>query len=91
MSADWKYFWNYNACSWYFFYNPLIKSQWIVPFIQGYVGMARIEPVPDKRLEVLFISWRRCTRAGTWFNARGIDSDGNVANFVETEIIISEL
>ncbi|KAK0748231.1 SacI homology domain-containing protein [Apiosordaria backusii] len=26
-----------------------------------------------------------CKRAGTRFNARGIDDDGNVANFVETE------
>ena len=27
--------------------------------------------------------------AGTRFNARGIDEDGNVANFVETEVIIN--
>lgn len=31
-------------------------------------------------------SWRR---AGTRFNARGVDDDGNVANFVETETILS--
>ncbi|CAD0018039.1 unnamed protein product [Aureobasidium pullulans] len=30
-----------------------------------------------------------CRRAGTRFNARGIDDDGNVANFVETEVIFS--
>lgn len=29
-----------------------------------------------------------CKRAGTRFNARGIDDDGNVANFVETETIL---
>lgn len=28
-----------------------------------------------------------CRRAGTRFNARGIDDDGNVANFVETETV----
>ncbi|KAF2720653.1 hypothetical protein K431DRAFT_285567 [Polychaeton citri CBS 116435] len=33
------------------------------------------------------ISRLSCKRAGTRFNARGIDDDGNVANFVETETI----
>ncbi|KAJ2903152.1 uncharacterized protein MKZ38_010284 [Zalerion maritima] len=33
------------------------------------------------------ISRLSCMRAGTRFNARGIDDDGNVANFVETETI----
>ncbi|KAF8463265.1 SacI homology domain-containing protein [Kalaharituber pfeilii] len=34
------------------------------------------------------ISRLSCKRAGTRFNARGIDDEGNVANFVETETII---
>lgn len=34
------------------------------------------------------ISRLSCRRAGTRFNARGIDDEGNVANFVETETII---
>jgi hypothetical protein len=29
-----------------------------------------------------------CLRAGTRFNTRGIDDDGNVANNVETEVLI---
>lgn len=33
------------------------------------------------------ISRLSCRRVGTRFNARGIDDDGNVANFVETETI----
>ncbi|KAF2176670.1 hypothetical protein K469DRAFT_645357 [Zopfia rhizophila CBS 207.26] len=33
------------------------------------------------------ISRLSCRRAGTRFNARGIDDDGNVANFVETETV----
>lgn len=33
------------------------------------------------------ISRLSCRRAGTRFNSRGIDDDGNVANFVETETI----
>ena len=34
------------------------------------------------------ISRLSCRRAGTRFNARGIDDDGNVANFVESEILL---
>lgn len=34
------------------------------------------------------ISRLSCKRAGTRFNARGIDDGGNVANFVETEVLI---
>lgn len=33
------------------------------------------------------ISRLSCRRAGTRFNSRGIDDDGNVANFVESETI----
>ena len=33
------------------------------------------------------ISRLSCMRAGTRFNARGIDDDGHVANFVESEVI----
>lgn len=32
-------------------------------------------------------SWKR---AGTRFNVRGVDDDGNVANFVETELILND-
>lgn len=35
------------------------------------------------------ISRLSCKRAGTRFNARGVDDDGNVANFVETETIFA--
>lgn len=34
------------------------------------------------------ISRLSCRRAGTRFNSRGIDDDGHVANFVETETVV---
>jgi hypothetical protein len=34
------------------------------------------------------VSRLSCLRAGTRFNARGMDDDGNVANFVETETVL---
>ena len=37
---------------------------------------------------ITLISRLSCRRAGTRFNARGIDDDGNVANYVETETIL---
>ncbi|KAK7550750.1 SacI homology domain-containing protein [Phyllosticta citricarpa] len=37
--------------------------------------------------QMTLISRLSCRRAGTRFNARGMDDDGNVANFVETETI----
>jgi len=42
-----------------------------------------------KDLNLVLISRRRFGMAGTRFNARGLDDQGNVANFVETEIILN--
>ena len=33
MLADKRYFWNYNMTAPYFYFNPSITSNWIVPFI----------------------------------------------------------
>ena len=41
-----------------------------------------------KELEMLLISRRRYAMAGTRYNARGLDDDGNVANYVETEMLL---
>ncbi|PFH32959.1 hypothetical protein BESB_081580 [Besnoitia besnoiti] len=38
-----------------------------------------------RSLELLLICRRSCRRGGTRYNARGIDDDGNVANFAESE------
>ena len=40
-------------------------------------------------LKLTLLSRRRSGMAGTRFNARGIDEDGNVANFVESEVMIN--
>lgn len=61
-------------------------------------GFAKTVPVPASSSPARFsktgqpsnmtvISRLSCRRAGTRFNARGIDDDGNVANFVETETV----
>lgn len=52
---------------------------------------AHISPARESRTgapsSLTLISRLSCRRAGTRFNARGIDDDGNVANFVETETL----
>jgi hypothetical protein len=56
-----------------------ITVPWVAaPFRNGRSGMASALSI---------ISRLSCRRAGTRFNARGIDDDGNVANFVESETV----
>jgi hypothetical protein len=56
----------------------------LLPVIQGFVGSTSW---PDNALAL--ISRLSCKRAGARFRTRGIDDDGNVANFVETETILT--
>ena len=47
------------------------------------------EKFDGRVLELLLISRRRFAMSGSRFNARGIDDNSNVANFVETELIVT--
>lgn len=70
----------------------------LVSAIQGYVNTyeLKLPPLPDHEdpqpkpinLWISVISRLGSRRAGTRFNTRGIDDNGNVANFVETETLI---
>lgn len=63
--------------------------------IQGYVGVFTV-PAPAPSVQGLpsvvtvglisRLSWKR---AGTRFNTRGVDDDGNVANFVEVRLCLN--
>ncbi|CAG8622154.1 10250_t:CDS:2, partial [Dentiscutata heterogama] len=59
----------------------------LVLAIQGYVGIQETR-IDSSKVTLSLISKLSCKRAGTRFNTRGIDDDGNVANFVETETIL---
>ncbi|CAG8655967.1 30604_t:CDS:10, partial [Racocetra persica] len=59
----------------------------LVLAIQGYVGMEDTI-IGSSSVSLSLISKLSCKRAGTRFNIRGLDDDGNVANFVETETIL---
>lgn len=67
----------------------------IIPVIQGFCGSLPVSTGQwgnDGRLEVAALglisrlSWKR---AGARFRTRGIDDDGQVANFAETELILA--
>ncbi|KAI9831266.1 MAG: inositol polyphosphate 5-phosphatase [Phylliscum demangeonii] len=59
-------------------------------FAMSIVVPAHSSPVRQRAglpSNLTLISRLSCRRAGTRFNARGIDDDGNVANFVESETL----
>jgi len=63
--------------------------------IRGFASTMAVNPPMSKSGQsrsslpcyLTLLSRLSCRRAGTRFNARGIDDDGNVANFVETETV----
>ncbi|PWY77149.1 SacI domain and endonuclease/exonuclease/phosphatase family protein [Aspergillus sclerotioniger CBS 115572] len=74
----------------------LDSSQILTCVIRGFCGTltipasAQVLPSARTRLpaSLTVISRQSSRRAGTRFNSRGIDDDGHVANFVETETIL---
>ncbi|CAD8204811.1 unnamed protein product [Paramecium octaurelia] len=80
-----KFLWNLNLIR-----NHLkqqIDRKWLTNIIQGFINYFYLY-INGKKLDFYLMSRRSSKRAGTRYNARGIDDDGNVANFVETEQII---
>lgn len=74
----------------------LDASQLLTCVIRGYASTLKlpvtIPILPQVRTNfpssLTIISRQSSRRAGTRFNSRGIDDDGHVANFVETEIVL---
>ncbi|CAJ0596175.1 unnamed protein product [Cylicocyclus nassatus] len=69
-----------------------LAKKWAVPIIQGSVRSDTLtvtdDPEMHTSLGITLISRRSVHRAGMRYLRRGIDSDSNVANFVETELIL---
>ena len=55
--------------------------------IRGFIGFSQLT-IADHALGLTVISRVASSRAGTRFFSRGIDDDGNVSNFVESETIL---
>ncbi|KAI8608948.1 Endonuclease/exonuclease/phosphatase [Chytriomyces sp. MP71] len=62
----------------------LDASHMLIQAIQGFAGVQPVNP----RLNLSIVSRLSCRNAGTRFNARGIDDEGECGNFVETEFAL---
>ncbi|UJR10843.1 hypothetical protein I4U23_015031 [Adineta vaga] len=88
--ADDRFFWNRQML------NELIKqadrehfdTRWIQPIIMGYLNECNFQVNDGTNAQLILISRRNRHRAGVRMHCRGIDEDGNVANYVETEQIL---
>lgn len=62
----------------------------LLALIQGFVGSHNVRLLnrAGTLCQLALVSRLSCRRAGTRFFTRGIDDDGSVANFVETELIL---
>lgn len=81
-NADKKYFWNFNM------YKRLnLQKSWAVVLICGYVSSA-VQILHDSEIQLTLLSRRSVNHAGTRYITRGIDDDGHVANYCETEQIL---
>jgi hypothetical protein len=94
--ADDRFFWNRPLL------QPLVEAgadEWVLPVMSAYVQAVRnvswTEGEREGRREggreggtLVLISRRSCRRQGRRFVKRGIDSEGDVANFVETEQLL---
>lgn len=81
---DARFFWNQYLS------EELIAagaSAFVTPTIYGYFKSHTTEFKGHQKLDFALLTRRSWTRAGTRYFRRGIDEDGNVANFNETEQI----
>ena len=63
-------------------------SPFMLPIVLGFVSINRAR-LNGRFVDFSLISRRSCLNAGTRYNVRGSNPDGDVANFVETEQIVS--
>ena len=84
LRAEHRFFWNAHLAQELISSNALDA---VVPVISGFV---RIEGVKlgEHYLEFAVVSRRDHRRAGMRFTTRGLDGDGNAANFAETEQVV---
>ncbi|CAO3700705.1 unnamed protein product [Rhizopus stolonifer] len=62
-------------------------DEWIVPVVQGTIQIESCD-IDGYKFEFILISRRSKERAGMRYQRRGINENGQVANFVETEQVV---
>jgi phosphatidylinositol-bisphosphatase len=78
LASESMYFWNEELLS--IFKRHKLPPCWRIPVVQGFVG-----EINGHDYTYLNVSRRSKFMGGTRFNSRGIDHEGNVANYVESE------
>ncbi len=68
--------------------NTPTISQWTIPVIRGFVLIKNVVLNDGKSFKFSLISRLSHKRVGTRYFTRGIDSEGNAANYAETEQVI---
>lgn len=87
-SAERKFFWNFNLYKKFVTTEKKVISKiWMVVMICGYVGITE-QILGNTLVNLCLISRRSIYHAGTRYNTRGIDDEGHVANFCESEQIV---
>ncbi|KAL4063987.1 SacI homology domain-containing protein [Scleroderma yunnanense] len=85
-----RYVWNFHMLSAPFKDDaPRDGHAWLVPLIHGHVDQAKLN-VLSRVVFVTLIARRSRHYAGARYLTRGVNEEGNVANEVETEQIVSE-
>lgn len=84
-TADPSFLWNRFIA---FRLEKMGISSWVAPLILGFVGSFD-GLINEKAVKLTLISRRGADRPGLRYTVRGADIKGHVANFVETEQIVS--
>lgn len=84
-----EFFWNRNLLADLLNSDENLPSEWTLRIIHGYFDQRQLTYDDTSQLHITLISRRSVHRAGVRYLRRGVDSAGFVANFVETEMIIS--
>ncbi|CAK8692974.1 unnamed protein product [Clavelina lepadiformis] len=82
-----QFLWNRNLLT-YFMLRGIESKIWFLDIICGGVEIRTIY-VGAQQARAGIINRLSCERVGTRYNVRGVDHSGNVANYVESEQIIS--
>ncbi|QPG73648.1 hypothetical protein FOA43_000960 [Brettanomyces nanus] len=69
--------------------KALDSNRFLTTVIRGFAESVRTT-VGGRSAQMTIVSKQSWKRTGTRFNVRGVDDDGNVANFVETECILND-
>jgi phosphatidylinositol-bisphosphatase len=81
-----KFLWNFNLHLPFRRFN-VDTNQWLLKLICGCIEIKKIITL-SRVFKACIFSRLSCDRVGTRFNCRGVNDEGNCANFVETEQVV---